>query len=361
MPEKNKNKKKRSFNRPGNVLIADQFNNRVVETAPDGQIVWSFGRGPNDFTAQSIIGVNDAERIGTLTLMTGTGTPANLINELPVDVPAPDNRVILVDRSGKIVWQYGQFRIAGSGFNLLNTPVQSTFIPCSRHHCKHLCGQSSILITDQGNNRVILVNKKKNVIWQYPVSNTAPQDLLNSPNSAQKLKNGNYLIADENNNRAVEISRSHKIVKIFTANGTLGACAFASRLPDGHTLLTDATNNRIVEVNRHDIPVWQYITNTEPLSIPNPTPTRGLRLKNGDTLISDQFNNRVIRISGLTGISGAEGILAYYGLPLTGAVIPPNNIIGTNKGYDPLTTQLGLYAPYDAKIIGDYTGLTDIN
>ena len=32
--------------------------------------------------------------------------------------------------------------------------------------------------------------------------------------------------------------------------------------------------------------------------------------------------------------------------------------IGPNVGYDPHTTQKGLYSPYDAKVIGDYTGLT---
>ena len=38
----------REFNKPGNILIADQFNNRVIEVTPAGNIVWSFGRGPND-------------------------------------------------------------------------------------------------------------------------------------------------------------------------------------------------------------------------------------------------------------------------------------------------------------------------
>ena len=33
------------FNAPGNILISDQFNNRVVEVAPDGHIVWTFGSG----------------------------------------------------------------------------------------------------------------------------------------------------------------------------------------------------------------------------------------------------------------------------------------------------------------------------
>jgi hypothetical protein len=31
---------------------------------------------------------------------------------------------------------------------------------------------------------------------------------------------------------------------------------------------------------------------------------------------------------------------------------------GNNVGYDIHTTQNGLYSPYDAKVVGDYTGLT---
>jgi hypothetical protein len=323
------------FNRPGNILIADQFNNRVIEVDTAGHIFWSFGRGPKDFSAKSIIGVNDAQRVGPFTLMAGTGTPAGVIPEAPNG--AADNRVILVDPSGRIVWQYGQFGQSGSGPNLLNTPVQSTWLP-----------NLHVLITDQANNRIIEVNLAKKIVWQYPGSNTNPADQLNNPNSAELLENGHILIADENNNRAIEVTRADHIVKTFTAGGTLGPVAFASRLENGHTLLTDAGNSRAVEVNAADNVVWQYVTDTDPLSIPAPLPTRAVRLRSGDTLISDQFNNRVIRVS-----SGGQ-IVASYGLPLAGGT----GSIGINVGYDLHSSQKGLYSPYDAKVVGDYTGLT---
>jgi hypothetical protein len=72
-----------------------------------------------------------------------------------------------------------------------------------------------------------------------------------------------------------------------------------------------------------------------------------VRLKNVDTLISDQFNNRVIRVNQV-GV-----IVADYGLPLAGG-----GSIGNNVGYETRTSQKGLYSPYDAKVVGDYTGLT---
>jgi hypothetical protein len=325
------------FNTPGDVLIADQFNNRVIEADSSGNIVWQFGLGPNDFTANSIIGCNDAQRVGRFTLMAGTGTPPGVIIQAPGG--AVDNRVVLVDPSGNIVWQYGQFGQTGSGPNLLSTPVQCTWLP--NHH---------VLITDQGNARIIEVNLAKQIVWKYPVSQTKPADQLNSPNSAELLKNGHILIADENNNRAIEVTRGHKIVAQFTAHGAVSIVAFASRLENGDTLLTDSGNARAVEVDANDNLVWEYDIDTNPPSVAAPLPTRAVRLANGDTLISDQFNNRVIRVSPA---AGSPPPVATFGLPLAGG-----GSIGNNFGYDPQTTQNGLYAPYDAKIVGDYTGLT---
>jgi hypothetical protein len=324
----------KGFNRPGNILIADQFNNRVIEVSPGGDILWSFGLGPNDFSKHSIIGCNDAQRVGRFTLMAGTGTPAGVIPQ--ASNGAVDNRVILVDEGGRIVWHYGQFGMTGSGPDLLSTPVQNTWLP-----------NNHVLITDQGNNRIIEVNLRKQIVWQYPGSNSNPSDGLNSPNSAELLENGHILIADELNNRAIEVTRADQIFKTFTATGSLGACAFASRLNNGHTLLTDTSNSSAVEVDADDHIVWTFVTNLDPKSIKSPLPTRAVRLKDGDTLISDQFNNRVIQVS------HAGGIVASYGLPLAGGTT-----IGNNVGYDLHTTQKGLYAPYDAKVIGDYTGLT---
>jgi hypothetical protein len=323
------------FNRPGNTLIADQFNNRVVEIMPNGEIIWSFGLGPEDFSSNSIVGCNDAERVGTWTLMAGTGTPANLIPQAPGGVA--DNRVLLVDALGRPVWQYGQFGVTGIGPNQLSSPVQCTWLPTSH-----------VLITDQGNNRIIEVTLNKDIVWQYPGSNTNTSDQLNGPNSAELLANGDVLIADQGNNRALEVTRDDVIVNTYTAGGTVSVCAFASRLPNGDTLLTDSGNARIVEVNAEDKVVWQYFTTNSPKSIASPLPTRAVRLRDGNTLISDQFNNRVILVD------HAKQIIVDYGLPLEGGT----NVIGNNVGYSTNTVKKGMYSPYDAKVIGDYTGLT---
>ena len=54
------------FNKHGNILISDQFNNRVVEINPvTKNIVWSFGSGNSSLCNPgpgTVIGTNDAQR-----------------------------------------------------------------------------------------------------------------------------------------------------------------------------------------------------------------------------------------------------------------------------------------------------------
>ncbi len=315
-----------AFNSPGNILIADQFNNRVIEIDHHHRIVWQYGVGPTDFSPRSIVGVNDAQRVGPLTLMAGTGTPPDVVPTCTNASGCPDDRVILVEPHGRIVWQYGTFGVAGSGPDELHTPVQSTWLP-----------NAHVLITDQANERVIEVDLAKRIVWQYGMTGVTGDgpNQLNNPNSAELLANGHILIADENNNRAIEVNRDHQILATSSAGGTVSGMAFASRLPNGHTLLTDANNSRIVEVDKADHVVWEYFTNTDPMSNPSPQPTRALRVRNGDTLISDQFNDRVIEVNMAKTIVFQMGTL---------------NQPGIGGGL--------LDGPYDAKVVGDYTGIT---
>jgi hypothetical protein len=162
-----------TFNQPGNILITDQFNNRVIEIDPAGNIVWQFGNGPGDTAANAIVGTNDAERVGNLTLISGTGIPAGATTNCKKS-GCVDNRVILVDPGGNIVWQYGQFGVTGFGPNQLNTPVQNTYLP-----------SGNVLITDQGNERIIEVRRTDNaIVWQYGENGLAGNgpNQLNNPN-----------------------------------------------------------------------------------------------------------------------------------------------------------------------------------
>ena len=88
-------------------------------------------------------------------------------------------------------------------------------------------------------------------------------------------------------------------------------------------------------VTKADAVVWSYVTNTQPGSNLNPAPSQAVRLRGGDTLIADQFNDRVIQVTRAKNIRSSYGAL---------------NLPGKAAGL--------LNAPYSAKVIGDFTGLT---
>jgi hypothetical protein len=122
----------------------------------------------------------------------------------------------------------------------------------------------------------------------------------------------------------------------------------ASRLPNGHTLITDSGNARVVDTDEHGTVFWQYFTNTDPNSnarcingtCTGPLPTRAVRLRNGNTLSSDQYNHRVIEVDKNGDIVQTFGKI---------------NSLGYNTKS---VAHGGLNSPYDAKRIGDFTGLT---
>jgi hypothetical protein len=318
------------FNTPGNILISDQFNNRIIEVNPNNHnVVWRFGSGSSTAGKHAVVAPNDAQRVGDLTLIAGTGAPAGGEPECPNG--CPDNRVMLVDRYGNITWQYGKPGVTGSGHDELNAPVQSTYL-----------STGDVLITDQGNMRVIEVTPAKDIVWQYGQTGVsgAGFNQLNNPNSAELLTNGHILIADESNNRVLEVDRAHNVVWSYgcVSCSELNAVAFASRLANGDTLMTDGGNNRVVEVNSKKKVVLTYYTNAGSGSVSNPAPSRAVKLKNGNILISDQFNMRVVEIDENENIVFTQGSIAVAG-----------------NGWDELN------APYDAKVVGDYTGLTPPN
>jgi outer membrane protein assembly factor BamB len=304
----------------GNVLIPDQFNNRILEITPDGKTVWSFGDGSSVAGATSIVGPNDAERVGELTYIAGTGAP---MGSEPTCMTAacPDNRILIVDKAGAVVWQYG----SPSDTTRLNAPTSVRLLP-----------NSDLLVADQGNNRVIeIAQGTKSVVWSCC---TVGDATTVAPNSVERLANGNTLIADQGNNRIIEVDRNGMLAWSYGSakdTATLNQPTYASRLPNGDTLIADMANNRIVQVDAQKNVVWTFATNMRAGSNPNPMPQGAVRLATGVTLIGDQLNDQILAVDDHGAIKFTYGTL---------------NMPGNGAGM--------LFGPYNGKVIGDFTGLT---
>ena len=270
-------------------------------------------------------------------------------------------------------------------------------------------GGYNVLIADRGNNRVLLVSPDKQILWGYDFAGLPPRSgaddaffadngksvivnlehqqvvevidratksvtwqygtlgkrgsapgLLNFPDDAYKLANGDVIVADIRNCRIIEIAPDKHIVRQAGETGRCGggATTLASPngdkpLPNGHVLvstirdrsiteldenwrpilklllpikypsdpqMTTAGNflvasythpGRIIEITRQGKIVWDYSAPNEGLLN---RPSLAMELPNGNILANDDLNHRVIVIDKATKrIAWQYGVTGQFG------------------------------------------------
>ncbi|MHB1923358.1 MAG: hypothetical protein ACYCSJ_01560, partial [Acidimicrobiales bacterium] len=157
-----------------------------------------------------------------------------------------------------------------------------------------------LLIADRGNNRLILVNPAKAILWTYPsASAPAPPGGFYFPDDAFFARKGTEIISnEEENNTIVQIAYpSGKILWSYghprlpgSAAGYLDQPDDAYLLKDGTITVADALNCRILFIDPSGVPSGQIgatgnCVHNPPASLGYPngdTP-----LANGDFLISE--------------------------------------------------------------------------
>ena len=108
------------------------------------------------------------------------------------------NRIILVDpQTEKIIWQWGE--------HIISLPHHATFLKGDR-----------ILLFDNGfgkkSSRAIIVDmRSKKIVWQYG-QKSGQEFFSRIQGSAQRLPNGNTLIAESDKGRAFEVTGTGEIV-----------------------------------------------------------------------------------------------------------------------------------------------------
>jgi hypothetical protein len=318
----------------GNVLIADQLNNRVVIVDREGNVVWFFGDGSQVPGLTSVVAPNDAILLpGTNeVLIAGTGGPEP---GCP-DGGCPDNRVIIVGYDSRVITGgYDPSRPNSGG--PLSGPTSARLVPTPTG--------AHLLITDQGNRRVLEVDRATSRrVWQFPAADggacdAAPPDagLANFwPQTAERLDNGNTLIADQDDNEVLEVTPCGGVAWSYgPAQGAgLMLPSGASRLDGGVTLIVDSNNERIIEVTGDNPP-----TVTWTLSTPGIQPSAAVRLANNQhTLVTEITENQVLEYDHGT---------------------PPNVVYSHGRQGVAGSDLSGLLdMPYNAHVVDDFTGLT---
>jgi outer membrane protein assembly factor BamB len=244
-----------------------------------------------------------------------------------------------------------------------------------------------LLIADRGNNRILLVDSRKRIIWRYPgagsrtaapfrydddaffapgysriISNQEDQDtvevlafpsgkllwsyghanvrsgaagFLNTPDDAYLLPNGLRSVADAYNCRVVFLSGGHRIVRTIGTTGvchhdppsTLGAVNGATPLPNGDTLVSEIAGAWIDDVTRAGLVRWSFQAPVSYPSDPQPLPGGHILLADyarpGHVVILDHHGNVLWRY----GPAAGPGALDHpsLALPLGHGLIAVND------------------------------------
>ena len=121
----------------------------------------------------------------------------------------------------------------------------------------------NILITDRNHHRVIEVNRDTGEIeWQFGVTGEGGNDdsHLDGPHNADRLANGDTIVADSNNDRILVIDPEGVVQWEYDPVGTdaLNWPRDADELSDGNLLIADSLKGRVIEVNPAGEILWEY-------------------------------------------------------------------------------------------------------
>lgn len=202
-------------------------------------------------------------------------------NLLVTDGGAPPDRtsggIYEIDRQGHVLWSY----TSGLSF---------------AHNADRMTGGRAI-VSDTGNDRVIIVRADGVVVWNSDTITLSDGSRLRYPNDANVLPSENLLITDRDNHRVIEIAPDGTIVWQFGHTGLPGAGPSrlngphnADRLANGNTIICDSNNDRIIEVNSLGAIAWTYASGLD-------WPRDADRLLGGNSLVNDSNNHRILEVA----------------------------------------------------------------
>jgi outer membrane protein assembly factor BamB len=154
------------------------------------------------------------------------------------------------------------------------------------------------VIADNGGHRVIEINPNKEIVWEYPVENTnqRPEPTMRQ---VRRIANGNTLICASTEDKVLEVDKAGKVVWSFAVPFPY----LAERLKNGNTLISSgggygsAPGYFLVEVNKKGKVVWKYGGEDSPADQHLNWPSGFVRLPNGNTLIGIALEGVIREVS----------------------------------------------------------------
>jgi hypothetical protein len=302
---------------PGPILVVDRNNNRLVVVDPRGNVVWQWPQPGDLAPGQSFLVPDDA-------FFTPDGKSIVVTQE-------DDFVVTEIDiATRKIVWRYGTPGVHGSGPGLLWNPDDAMMLP-----------NGNVIAADIKNCRLVqLRTDSPSPVWTAgrPGRCThAPPSSYGSPNGAFPLPNGHFLVTEINGDWVDEVDLAGNVYWT-TRPPRVSYPSDSNQYAPGKYLTVDYSSpGQVVLFDSAGNTLWRWNPASGSGRLNHPSLAEGL--PNGDIILNDDRNHRVIVIDprtnaivwqyGHTGVPGSGP--GYLNNPDGLDPVPPNayaNVVG---------------------------------
>lgn len=284
---------------PGDVLIADSHNNRILLVSPQKKIVWQYP-APGQ---QSNIKDDDDVFFGPK------------FKEIVTNEEDHNTIAFINFNTRKVDWLYGHPGVAGSAPGYLHTPDDAFLFDKGS-------GKGVITVADIKNQRILFIDKQtKSIIKQYGqtgVQRVNPPTTYGAPNGDFPAPNGGMLVTQINGNDAIRLSKAGKVQWTVHFPSRFSYPSDANFTPNGNIIVAFYTDpGAVVEMSPAGKVLWTYAVPSGPGKLNHPS--LAVQLRNGMVLLNDDSNQRVIVIDPKT-----NKIVWQYG---------HTDVTGTAPGY----------------------------
>lgn len=308
---------------PGDILIADSHNNRILLVTPAKKIVWQF---PPKGQKTPLYDDDD--------VFFGPRFDQIITNE------EDNNTMAIINfKSEKVTWTYGHAGHAGSAPGYLNTPDDAFLY--------NRGGKELITAADIKNQRILFIDRQsKKILKQYGVTGVYranPPKTYAAPNGDFPAPNQGMLITQIGGDNAILVDKNGLPQWTVRFPAPLHYPSDANFTPSGNIICAFYTNpGGIVIMSPAGKVLWRYYLTSGPGKLDHPS--LAVQLPNGMVLVNDDYNHRVIVIDpktnqivwqyGHTGVPGSAP--GYLNIPdgvdfLPAGVVPGgNNPIGNH-------------------------------
>ncbi len=261
---------------PGDVLIADAQNNRMLLVTPGKRIVWQFPR-PG---VKSPLYDDDDVFFGPH------------FDEIITNEESNNTVAILNFKQRRIVWTYGHPGVAGSAPGYLHTPDDAFLYDRGGHDL--------ITVADIVNQRILFIDRKtKKILKQYGqtgIMRINPPHQFSAPNGDFPAPHQGTLVTQINGNDAILLNRSGKVVWTVHFPSQFYYPSDANFTPHGDIIAAFYTNpGAVVIMSPSGKVLWEYQRLSGPGRLNHPS--LAVQLPNGLVLMTDDGNDRVIVIN----------------------------------------------------------------